>query len=257
MASYFITGTSKPSGLGLGLVKELVSRPASDISIIFAVVRSDSEELNKVVASSQGRVQVVKADVTDAESVKKAAATVEESLGGRGLDVVINNVGAQPFTLNGIETMEVDVLESTFRTNVTSAHLVTSAMLPLLRKGSLKKVVNVSSTVGSIALAPGYSHVPVPAYTITKAALNMLTKQYALSLGKEGFTVISISPGWVKTELGGGSIADLEVNVSVKACLNIINKADKESNGQFLDVRVPGFENSPSPNKYLGGEVPW
>jgi NAD(P)-dependent dehydrogenase (short-subunit alcohol dehydrogenase family) len=105
MASYFITGTSR--GLGLGLVKELSSRPASEVSVIFAATRSDSEELDKVVANSAGRIKIVKVEVTEAESLKKAAAEVEKMLGDKGLDVVINNVGTQHFTPNGIETMEV------------------------------------------------------------------------------------------------------------------------------------------------------
>lgn len=97
-------------------------------------------------------------------------------------------------------------------TNVTAVHLITQALLPLLEKGNLKKIVNVfvtphlplqdpqltlfrTSTLGSIAMAEGYLQSTSVAYKVSKAALNMLTVQYAFQLGKQGFTVFCISPG--------------------------------------------------------------
>jgi NAD(P)-dependent dehydrogenase (short-subunit alcohol dehydrogenase family) len=86
-------------------------------------------------------------------------------------------------------------LEPSFKTNVLSVQLVTSHFFPLLQKGSLKKIVNVSSTVGSFSMSRAFSFMPAPAYKITKAALNMLTYQYALTYAEEGFTIIAVSPG--------------------------------------------------------------
>lgn len=105
-------------------------------------------------------------------------------------------------------------LEYTLRTNVSSVHSVTQSFLPLLQKGSLRKIINMSvfkspspllkegrahqtssSGLGSIALAGKYKAEPFPAYNVSKAALNMLTVQYSLSLNDDGFTVIAVSPG--------------------------------------------------------------
>lgn len=86
-------------------------------------------------------------------------------------------------------------LEAVFRDNVVGAHVVTSAFLPLLRKGTQKKVANLSTTLGSMEMAPRYKVFPVPAYKVAKAALNMLTVQQALEYGEEGFTFLVLSPG--------------------------------------------------------------
>lgn len=159
MSTYLITGTSR--GIGLTMASHLASKPASEVSTVFAAARTETDALKQLIAQSAGRVQFVKIDVVDQESVKKAAAEVDQALGDKGLDVLINNVGLMPFTPNGIETMyfiyapfsnfivfanywihRTD-LESTFTVNVTSAHLVSSTFLPLLKRGQLKKVANM------------------------------------------------------------------------------------------------------------------
>ncbi|RAK98105.1 SDR family oxidoreductase [Aspergillus ibericus CBS 121593] len=242
MASYLITGTSR--GIGLAMARTLASKPVSEVSV----------ELKQLVAQSAGRVKSIPVDVEDKPSVQAAAATVEQALAGRGLDVLINNVGIMPSTPNGIETM--DDLDSVFHTNVTSAHIVTSAFLPLLKKGTQKKVINISTTLGSIAMAPRYALFPVPAYKISKAALNMLTVQYAHSFADQGFTFLTLSPGWVKTGLGGDR-ADLTTEQSVQGLLDIILPATQADNGKFINIRVPGWEKAEGMNQYDGAEAPW
>ncbi|BDD55990.1 hypothetical protein MAP00_001470 [Monascus purpureus] len=207
MASYFVTGSTR--GIGLAITTLLASKPESEVSIIFAAARTQREGLKQLAANSAGRVEIVPIDATSEESVSKAAEQVEWSLGSKGLDVLINCVGIMPQTPGGIETMTD--LEMTFKTNVLSSHLVTRAFIPLLKKGHQKKVINISSTLGSITLASKFQLFPVPAYKVSKAALNMLTVQYALALEDEGFTVFTISPGWVQTDLGGAG-ADLTPN---------------------------------------------
>ncbi|RJE20294.1 short chain oxidoreductase CsgA [Aspergillus sclerotialis] len=252
MASYLITGTSR--GIGLAMADMLATKPASEISVIFAAARTETDELKQLVVKADGRVKLIKIDVTDESSAKAAAGEVGKLLNGNGLDVLVNNVGIINFTPDGIENMTD--LESSFTTNVTSTHLVTSAFLPLLKKGSLKKVVNISTTLGSIKMSPTYSLFPVPAYKISKAALNMLTVQYALSFKDQGFTFLAISPGWVRTNLGGKT-ADLSVEQSSQAVLDIIFRATTAENGKFFNVRVPGWEKAEGLNQYDGAEVPW
>ncbi|KAJ5751962.1 hypothetical protein N7520_008879 [Penicillium odoratum] len=252
MASYLITGTSR--GIGLKLTELLIAKPASEVSVVFAATRTESDALKQVAAKSAGRVQIVSIDVTSEESVKQAASKVEQSLEGKGLDVLINNAGIMNFTPTGIETMTD--LESTFTTNVTSAHLVTSAFLPLLKKGNLKKVANISTTLGSLGMASTYSLTPVPAYKISKAALNMLTVQYAQSFADQGFSIFTLSPGWVKTDMGS-AYADLTVDQSANATLDIVLRAGKAENGKFFNVLVPGWENAEGINQYDGAQPPW
>ncbi|KAF7561809.1 hypothetical protein G7046_g2352 [Stylonectria norvegica] len=254
MASYLITGTGR--GLGLALSAALAAKPASEVSVVYAAFRTETEALKNLVSSSNGRVQAVPLDVTDPESVKKAASQVEKSLGGKGLDVLYNNAGVMNWTPNGIATMED--LVSTFNTNVVGVQIVSTAFAPLLEKGTRKQIINVSTPLGSIAQVQNYAQAPTPAYKITKSALNMLTVQWSLEYGPKGFTVVAISPGWLRTDLGSDQ-ADLSVDQGVAGVLEIEANLTKEKNGKFLNINVPGFKSKVEyvTNSYDGEEIPW
>lgn len=103
MASYLITGTSR--GIGLTLVKDLVAKPVTEVSIIFAAARTETPALKELIEKSAGRIEFVSIDVTSPEKVKRAAMQVEKSLGGKGLDILINNAGVLNFIPDGIEAM--------------------------------------------------------------------------------------------------------------------------------------------------------
>ncbi|KAF2259433.1 short-chain dehydrogenase-like protein [Lojkania enalia] len=250
MATYFITGSSR--GLGLALAGLLAAEP--NVSKVFASARSESAGIKKLVSQSSGRVEFIPLDVTSQESAKAAASQVEKSLNGKGLDVLVNNAGLMPFLFDSIDKMTD--LESTFTINVTGVHYTTSALLPLLKKGTQKKVINLSSTVGSIGMAQAYTILPVPAYKVAKAALNMLTVQYAQSFAAEDFTIVAVSPGWVKTDLGGEG-ADLTVEQASNALLDVVLRISTQDNGTFLNVKVPGWEHNEGANRYNGQCLPW
>ncbi|KAF2496703.1 putative short chain oxidoreductase [Lophium mytilinum] len=251
MPSYLITGTSR--GLGLEMASQLSKNSEN---LIFATARgAPTPALQKLIDGSSGRVVYVQLDAEKEESIKSAVVQVEKHLNGKGLDILINNAGVMPFALNGVATM--DNLSSTFSTNVLSVHLVTSAFIPLLQKGTEKKVFNVSTTLGSIAHAATYRQMPAPAYAVTKAALNMLTVQYSLGYEDQGFTFIALTPGWLKTDLGGDA-ADLPVEVGAEATLKIVQERGKEDTGKFINIKVAGWEKAPGRmNYYDGEEVAW
>ncbi|KAH8828967.1 hypothetical protein DL96DRAFT_1696015 [Flagelloscypha sp. PMI_526] len=254
MSSYLITGSTR--GIGLGLVQFLSSKPTSEVSHVFASGRKSSEPLTKLIEAYPIRIHFVELEVTDASSIDKAVKYVEQILSEHKatLDVIVNNAAIMNYSPDGVETMS-DLVE-TLNINVVGMHLITAAFLPLLRKGKGKKIANVSSTFGSIALSGKYAHFPTPAYKISKAAANMLTRQYAHDLAKDGFSVFCLNPGWVKTDLGSEQ-ADLSVDQSVTAILDIFSNASVEDNGKFFNVHVPGWENAPGLNQYAGGEVDW
>ncbi|EYE97454.1 short-chain dehydrogenase-like protein [Aspergillus ruber CBS 135680] len=253
MASYLVTGSSK--GLNLGICNILASKPPSEVSKVFTSARRHTDALKDLISQYPGRVEFVLMDVTSEESVQKAVEQIEKSLGGKGLDVLINGVGVMPFTPEGIHTM--NNLDSTLKSNVLSAHLVTRNIMPFLQKGNLKKVVTISTTLGSITRAKRYhTHMPTPAYKISKAALNMLMVQYSLDYADQGFTFFVVCPGWVKTDLGGKD-ADLTVEQSANAILHNIFNSTQAETGKFLNIHVPGWENAPGINQYNGNEIPW
>ena len=124
-------------------------------------------------------------------------------------------------------------LEEVYRTNLIGALLVLRASLPCLGKSSDPLVVNLSSRLGSISLRGNTQLGGALAYQCSKAALNMLTKQGAIDLEPQGIRVISLSPGWVKTELGG-SEAKYEVDESVRLMLETLQNLDPKASGIFL-----------------------
>jgi len=202
---------------------------------VFATARGDpTPALQELVSNSSGRVEYLKLDVTNRSNAEEAAKHVEAS--GKSIDVLINNAGVINETSNRLDAM--NDLDSTFNSNVTSAHIVTSAFLSLLRKGTQKKVVNISTAAGSIAMASKYSTVAPPAYKVSKAALNMLTAQYAQSYEKEGFTFIAVSPGRLRTDMGGES-GDLDVETGQRLCSKWSIAMEKSLTANFSTFVCP------------------
>ncbi|EED15467.1 short chain oxidoreductase (CsgA), putative [Talaromyces stipitatus ATCC 10500] len=233
MASVLITGTSR--GLGLALVEHILTLPSTIIGTIYATTRASSapEALSELINSSNGRVHHVQLDVTDASSVAAAVHNVNQLSSGRGIDILINNAGRLGENSGKASAMTAADLETTFATNVMGVHRVTAAFLPLLREENS-------------------SSVPCTAYKISKAALSMLTVQYAAELASERFTVFEISPGWLQTDLGGEH-AHLRPDVGAREVVRIVLEAKPErDNGVFRDICVEGFEGF-----YTGENPPW
>ncbi|KAA8642056.1 uncharacterized protein ATNIH1004_010996 [Aspergillus tanneri] len=133
----------------------------------------------QLIAQSAGRVQLVKEDATSKESITAAAIKVDQLSATRPW--IISLAGTR------------DDLESSFITNTTSTHLVTSPLLPVLNRGDRKKVVRITTTVGSITVGTKDKVFPVPAHKVSKAAQNMLTVQYAQSFADEECTFVAVS----------------------------------------------------------------
>ncbi|UOE44421.1 SDR family NAD(P)-dependent oxidoreductase [Agromyces larvae] len=145
-------------------------------------------------------------DVTDDASVAAAAEFIAGHAGG--LDVLVNNaaiVGGMPQTPS---TVDPATVRTVVETNVIGVVRVTNAMLPMLRASGAPRIVNMSSSVGSLALqtASGVDLGPVPAaYLASKTFLNALTIQYVKELGDTGILINTGCPGFTATDLNGFS----------------------------------------------------
>ncbi|KAL4928015.1 uncharacterized protein BDV17DRAFT_292035 [Aspergillus undulatus] len=254
MATYLVTGAAR--GLGLALVSALAGAPSSEVSTVFATIRSSPPAaLQEIVDKSDGRVVVVSLEVTKQESIDAAVGQVKEKLAGRGLDVLINNAAVNPpDTVDGIENMKG--LGMVLGVNVEAVHNLTVGFLPLLREGKRKTVLNMSSITGSMTQAQKWLVANQHAYKISKAALNSMTAIYAADLEKEGFTFVAVSPGWIKTDQGG-PYADLDAETAAKATLDLLKSEREQVNGKFMNIHVPGWENATGLHKYDGHELPW
>ncbi len=141
----------------------------------------------------------VRLDVTDPASVAETAKRIEDEHGR--LDILVNNAGIMTGWGRPSE-LSVDDVRQAYETNVFAVVAVTNAMLPLLRRGPAPRIVNVSSSMGSLTqTAAPDSGIPMMTYSSSKAALNGLTVAYATELREVGVKVNSADPGYCATDL--------------------------------------------------------
>lgn len=208
-----ITGANR----GLGL--EFARQYAKDGWTVIATTRrpAQSDQLNSL------DVEVLQLDVTDRDSIAALAAALK----GRAVDMLINNAGIFP-RVNNIEKVDAADYAQTLMVNTLGPVLVTQALMPNLRQGELKRVVNITSQLASIGMNSGGFY----GYRESKAALNMFTKTLATELGPEGFICLTMHPGWVRTAMGGPG-ANLSPEESVSAMRTVISKVTPADNGAY------------------------
>jgi NAD(P)-dependent dehydrogenase (short-subunit alcohol dehydrogenase family) len=151
----------------------------------------------------QGTLSLIQLDANDDASIESAAKKIEQDF--HKLDVLVNNAGVCPET-DGQWPANRQQMRTIFETNVFGPTLLTEALIPVMKRSSNPRIINVSSTLGSMSLisdhSSPYSQVKYPAYRMSKAALNMLTA-YQYAQLKDGFKVWTYCPGYVVTDLGG------------------------------------------------------
>lgn len=146
------------------------------------------------------------------------------------VDVLLNNAGVSG--VKGGELIDPPDILRVLNVNAVGTLRVVRALLPQLREGKGKKIVNLTSKLGSIAEASGGRY----AYRSSKAALNMATRLLAEDLGAEGFLTVALHPGWVQTRMGG-TAAPVPPEQSVHGMLRIIDTLTAEQSGRTFDLQ--------------------
>ncbi|GAB3386645.1 SDR family NAD(P)-dependent oxidoreductase [Humibacter soli] len=200
MTTTLITGANK--GLGKETARQLIAAGHT------VYLGSRDEGRGRAAADELG-ARFVQLDVTDDDSVTAALASIEAD---GGLDVLVNNAGIGLVGRTGPEALEV------FDTNAVGIVRVTEAALPLLRKSENPVVVNISSALGSFWAVtnperPAFNY-PSIVYGASKAAVSMLTLQYAKAIPEVKFN--ALEPGITATELGGTAHPGRPVEVSAE-----------------------------------------
>ncbi len=219
-----ITGANR--GIGLALARELLG--AGQKVIAAARHPADSEELKELEMVHAERVTLVQLDVTSDESVLGAAKALEREV--PAIDVLVNN--AAIFPEEGDESIvdfDLQHFRDAFETNVIGVVRMTRAFLPLLEKSENPRVVNISSGAGSISKKDDHGYY---AYSTSKAALNMVTRAMAAELKK--VCIVALSPGWVKTDMGGPN-APLTPEASARAIARTALNLKCEQSSKFLE----------------------
>ena len=183
-----VTGGNR--GIGLEVCRQLAERG-------HVVVLTARRQDDAAVAAAEAGARPLRLDVTDPASITEAAAEVADRYGK--LDVLVNNAAITYDTWQHGITADLDVVREAVETNLYGPWLMVERFLPLLRASDHPRIVNVSSEAGSLAAMGGGT----PAYSVSKAALNALTRILAAELRAEHILVNAVCPGWVSTDMGG------------------------------------------------------
>ena len=230
-----VTGANR--GIGLEFVRQLLARGGHVVATSRHPGRATA--LNGLAGEHPGRLHVLPLDVADAKSRTELVRELPLVLGDDGrLDLLVNNAGV----LHSGERfghVEATTLEDSLRTNAVGPFLLAQALVPWLREGVGAAVgpgaviANLSSVMASIASRNEFRS---PSYCASKAAQNMLSVQLAHALAPRGITVLALHPGWVQTDMGGGS-ATVPTADAVRGFLAVIDAATPAQSGHFLDWR--------------------
>lgn len=246
MKTVLITGANQ--GIGFETAKQLLQKG------FFTIIGSRDlekglEAVKKLNAEGLMNVEAIQLDVTNLQSIQIA----RDEIGNRIkiLDVLINNAGinggSTPYTV--LEAVSNEYLDA-INTNLIGTANVTKIFIDLLEKSSEPRIVNVSTSVGSLALQsdpkwPAYSYAKYGVYAVSKAALNMYTIQLAYELRDTNFKVNAVCPGLTKTNFtffNGG-----EVHVAANRIIKYVLIDNDGPTGHF-------FSEETNPENDL---IPW
>jgi NAD(P)-dependent dehydrogenase (short-subunit alcohol dehydrogenase family) len=224
-----ITGANR--GIGLELTRQYLARGDS----VYAGVRSPAkaEKLAALGEAAGGRLRVGACDVTQDASVRSFAA------GATGpVDLLINNAGIKTEN-DELADLDLDNAAKTYQVNVLGVLRVTRALLAALRRTPGAKIASISSGLGSVERnATG----GIYGYRMSKAALNMASRSLAADLRNDRIAVIALTPGWVRTDMGGPA-APTPVSESAAGLIAVIDTLTLEKSGTCIS--------------FQGEKVPW
>lgn len=221
MPTVLITGASR------GIGREFAKQYAADGWRVIATCRDPGDY------DGEGEAHAL--DVTDSDSVAALGkATADEKV-----DLLINNAGMYGPRDLPFDKLDYDAWEQVMRTNLMGPMRVAAALAGPVMVSQQKKMVFISSKVGSIAdNSSGGSYI----YRSSKTALNMAVKSLSLDLSGKGVITLLLHPGWVQTDMGGSS-APIDAVASVAGMRAVIDRAGVADSGRFFN--------------YDGNELPW
>jgi NAD(P)-dependent dehydrogenase (short-subunit alcohol dehydrogenase family) len=187
-----VTGGNR--GIGREVARQCAARGDT---VLLGSRDPDAGARAAAVLHVRGRGRPVRLDVTDPDVLAALAEDVACTEGR--VDVLVNNAAVHYDTWQRSVDVDFAVVREALETNVLGAWQTTVALLPLLRRSAHPRVVMVSSEGGSLASMHGGT----PAYSVSKAALNALTRTLAGDLARERVLVNAVCPGWVATDMGG------------------------------------------------------
>lgn len=228
MTTVLVTGASR----GIGL--ELVRQYAADNWNVLATARDpeDSASLADLSEKYGAKIEIHALDVADEDSIEEFAEVLKE----QPIDLLINNAGTYPRKGTHIGELDYEAWSETLETNLFGVMRLTEVLLENVARSERKQIAAISSAMGSLGAAAGGSVDTMGAsyqYRTSKAALNMAMLVLSKELAPRGISVAIISPGWVKTDMGGANAA-ITPQVSVAGIRQVLDLPAMEISGKFL-----------------------
>lgn len=245
MKSVLITGANK--GIGLETAKQL-SRQGLFVYLGSRDLKKGYDVVKTLSDQGFNNVKAVEIDVTKPETILSVRNTIEKEQ--QHLDILINNAGISGIIPQNAAETSAAYYEEVMDINLYGVVRVTQAFLRLLQKSQAPRIVNVSTSVGSLSLQsnsswPAYSYAKYAVYASSKAAMNMYTVHLAYELRDTRFKVNAVCPGYTKTDFTnyqGG-----EVDVAAKRVIKYALIDQNGPTGKF-------FSEESNPET---GEIPW
>jgi NAD(P)-dependent dehydrogenase (short-subunit alcohol dehydrogenase family) len=233
-----ITGANK--GIGFETARQLAQQ---GVKVLMGARNAARGEEAAAKLKAEGLdVEFIALDLDDPVTYTAAARQIEARFGK--LDILINNAGVNlegtpGWPIQPASQTALDTYRKTFDTNLFNTIAVTQAFLPLIKKSQAGRIVNLSSILGSVTLhADPKSFVydfKVPAYDISKSALNAFTVHLAYELKDTPIKVNAAHPGWVKTEMGGPN-APMEIEDGARTSVQLATLPDNGPTGGYYHL---------------------
>ena len=230
MTNVLVTGANR--GLGLGFIKNYLGKNVNVVSTTRDI--KNSRELLALKERFPENLEIFELDLLK----ESAGYTLANFLEDKPIDILINNAGIGS-TNQHFQAVSPKPWLEVLKVNLIAPLMVTQSIIDNVKKSVDKKIYFLSSQLGSIGdNTSGGMYI----YRSSKTGLNQVVKSLSVDLKSQGITVVSLHPGWVKTDMGGPN-APVSIDESIKGMMQVIDKTDIRDTGRFLN--------------YDGKELPW
>ena len=220
MNTILVTGANR--GLGYEFVKQYSE---SDYNVL-ACCRDTSQAINlKKLADVSENIEIYKLDVGNLENIKNLSKQLQD----KKIDILINNAGI--YRSSTVGNINYDEWLESFRINTIAPYQITEAFLNQISNSDLKKVISITSKMGSIDdNTSGGSYI----YRSSKTALNSMMQSLSHDIKHHGIATLTLHPGWVRTDMGGMG-GWIDAYESVQGMIKQIKKLTLDNTGKYVD----------------------
>ena len=230
MATILVTGANR--GLGIEFVEQYLNEGDD----VIATYRNENSSMDLIeMGNERSNLKLLQLDVSSNKSLNSFA----ENLGDSPIDIFINNAGVYGPRNSSFGNVDEENWIPAIKINAIAPILLTQLIIKNIRSGAEKKLIYITSKMGSIDDNKGGG---AYVYRSSKTALNAVVKSLSVDLENEGIVVALIHPGWVKTDMGGPN-ALIDKETSVRGMTEVISNLDISSTGNFYN--------------YDGSIIPW